>query len=132
MSELATEASMLDFTPVTGPLKGTSGVDHPGVTHTPSTTSMAKNQKLCVGQLIFAFSLVMPCPCTFSGHTFVAGGGVLKATALKSQSDNMSILRKNDMGNCSGSWVNNVSGATVPCSCQVRITDAGQVGVVGS
>ena len=71
--------------------------------------------------------------CIFGGHTFVAGGSVaaIMATATKCKCDNMFVLRKDDEGDCVGSFTNNSSGATVPCSCGFKIDMAGQVKVKG-
>jgi hypothetical protein len=71
--------------------------------------------------------------CTFGGHTFVSGGSVeaIMATATKCKCDNMFVLRKDDQGSCAGTFTNNSSGATVPCTCSFKIDMAGQVKVKG-
>ena len=71
--------------------------------------------------------------CSFSGHTHISGWSVspIMATSKKAKCDGQFVLRKNDSGTCQGTFVNNSSGATVPCVCSLKISDAGQTFVKG-
>ena len=65
--------------------------------------------------------------CSFSGSTHVIGvGSITAAMAKKTTILKMKPLLKGDQGTCSGVFVNNATGAFIPCSCKIEIDDAGQ------
>jgi hypothetical protein len=76
--------------------------------------------------------------CTFAGHTHVGGSSVpvpapgfanatpVKATTAQAKADTIKLLRQDDIGKCNGTFTNNSTGATVPCQCEFKITNAGQ------
>lgn len=87
-----------------------------------------------VTQITYAFAAVPVAPatpCSFAGHTFVAGAGSIQATAVKVKCSGLKPIRENDEGSCIGSFTNNSSGATVPCKCMLKIESAGQSKVKG-
>jgi len=81
---------------------------------------------------------VIPLACSFAGHTHVSGsnnpipspgfntGKAIEATAQYTKCEGKLVLREGDSGICNGSFTNNSSGATVPCQCTFKISDAGQ------
>lgn len=106
---------------------GDLGVDDVTIIATRATKSKAENHPLCVASVNALFTAATPCPHTFAGHTFTAGGGaVAVATATKTKDTGIPILRKGDSGTCIGAWVNTASGAAVPCACNAEISDPGQ------
>jgi hypothetical protein len=110
-----------DIQYTTDPDKNTNGV-----TVTEANAQCPKDKKILIGQVIFVWNVgSADCPHTSSLSTFVAGGGSISADG-DIKCDNQKALSEEDSGSCSGSWVNNSSGAPESCSCNVDIDDAGQ------
>lgn len=66
------------------------------------------------------------------GGTLISGGGSMMATSLKKKCDGSPVMRQDDQGTCNGMIaVNQPSGPPVPtpCSCMVKILNAGQIKV---
>lgn len=62
--------------------------------------------------------------CTFSGGTFVYGGGSMDASSTKILCGGVKPMREGDSGTCTGSFT--VGSSAVACSCTVKISSAGQ------
>jgi hypothetical protein len=78
---------------------------------------------------------VSPNLCTFSGFPVHSGSTVtvpIMASAAKTKCDNMPVLRTGDKGNCTCTFTNPSSGATMMASCGFEISTAGQVVSKGS
>jgi len=109
---------------------GDLSVDQISVMTTESAKTKIDNNAIALVNISYTFTAALPCPHTLAAHTFVAGGGTTLASAVKTKDDNRAVMRIDDAGNCVGSFTNNASGAVVPCSCTVKVSEAGQDGKV--
>lgn len=99
-----------------------------------STNVKACGAYVCTSALTLTWIVAFPCPWTCTGspprYTFVAGVGLITATATKTRADGLPVLRTNDTGTCAGSWNLGASPFTpAPCACTAKITSAGQTKV---
>ena len=112
---------------------GDQPIDPTKIVPVKSAKSKAVAKFLCLEKITLTFAVgTAPCPFTKAGFTFVSGSGSILSTAIKVKAEGKAILRLNDTGLCSGTWTNNSSGATVPCACNLKISDAGQTKVKGA
>lgn len=134
---VANEDMVIEFANNTGQTyTGDIGIADPAVTATVSTKCKAVGKGICTKDLAIAFVVGgKDCPHTFAGHTFVAGVVNIVATSASTKAENLIVLREGDANTllsappgtgCIGSWTNDSSGVTVPCQCNVEISDAGQ------
>lgn len=65
--------------------------------------------------------------CTLPSYNFVSGSGLINASATKCSSTGPYVMRKDDNGNCTGSFDNpSPPYDTIPCSCVFNIDNPGQ------
>lgn len=114
MSEVAVIGSRLTATPNGSWVAGTQTI-------IPNPTTTKVCDKFTLGETLNFVSS----GCSFPAHTHSAGSGVIIANSI-CKIDNKMILLKGDKGLCNGIFINNSSGASVSCVCQVEISDAGQ------
>ena len=114
--------------------QGDQGIDAVKIVPIKSTKCKANNKFICITDIIMTFAVgLTQCPFTSATYNFVSGGGFIMATAIKCRADNQYVLLQDDTGNCVGGWTLKVSPWTsAPCSCTVKIADAGQTKVKGS
>lgn len=86
----------------------------------PSPMMKAGNQSVLVQMLT-----VIGAGCSSPGGK-CTGSGVINATAAKTKSNNMPVLRQGDKGVCNG-VATLPNGSASPTACQLEITFAGQV-----
>lgn len=114
---IANEDYTLDVTP--------SGGWSPNGTETPTPASRASatgGKKMVINKIGWT-----PMGCTLAGCTWSSGFSMgVSATAAKVKADGLPVVREGDTGICNGSFTNNSSGATVPCSCSLEVSSAGQ------
>lgn len=108
---------------------GVSAFGTPVESRNPSPFVKANSKSVLRGSIGYVFSPASP--CVFAGHTFVSGAGSIVAGSSFVKTDGIPVLLEGDTGSCVGSFTNNGSGAPVPCSCQLRISDAGQSNLKG-
>jgi hypothetical protein len=88
------------------------------------------NKKVCINNIAFT-----PLNCTLSNATWVSGNSNgIDGTTTKCfdiVSGKKTILREGDMGTCNGTFTITSPPFTLPCSCTLIITDAGQDKVSG-
>jgi hypothetical protein len=134
MSKLiANEDLLVEFSNTTGQTySGDQGIDAVKIVPTKSTHCKILNKAMCTTGITLTFIIATPCPHSFAGHTFVSGAGSISTTATKVKADGQVVLRADDSGTCAGSWTNTSTGATVACSCNCKIANAGQNKVKGN
>jgi hypothetical protein len=136
--EIANEDLLINFTPIAVPPDAVYGGDIPydttGITFTLSTKVKCVDKFALLDKFQMAWSVgSAPCPYASTTYDFVSGGGVIIATSLKCKCETKFPLRLNDTGNCVGSWKLKVSPFTViPCSCTMKIADAGQTKILSN
>lgn len=82
----------------------------------------ADDKKLLKGPTV-AF---MASGCTLSGYTFVTGMGTL-STNTETKCEHLAHFKETATGNCAGMFTLNASPFTpFPCSCSLKISNAGQ------
>ena len=92
---------------------------------TPAAKMKVNNIPVLVTQISWTIT-----GCTAGAFTG-GGGGSIPATAVKCKADNQSVMRENDTGQCQGVLTNPNTGATLNCTCEYKITNAGQIKVKG-
>jgi len=131
--EVANEDLKVNFTKTAPPdavYAGDQPIDAVKIVAIKATKTKANNKFVCANMITLTFTAGTPCPHTSVTHTFTSGAGSINATAIKTKVDNLLVLRKDDPGTCVGSWINTQSGLSVPCSCTLKISDAGQTKVL--
>jgi len=127
---IANEDLTVAFDNLAGPpgiaYSGDVDIDPVAVKPVLSIKCKALDKQVATSPITIIWSPVLPCPHKAAGHTFTAGAGTITATATKTKAAGNLVLRVEDTGNCKGSWVNSSTSATVPCSCNCEISDAGQ------
>lgn len=136
--EIANEDLLINFTPVAVPPDAVYASDIPydttGITFTLSTKVKCVTKFALLDQFQMAWAVgSAPCPYTSATYNFISGAGNIMATAQKCKCETKFPLRLNDTGSCSGSWQMKASPFTVmPCSCTVKIADAGQTKILSN
>lgn len=92
----------------------------PSYTHIESGHIKLSGSKAILSQIVWTVS-----GCSM-GAFVGGGGGNIQATASNVKMDGMKPMRETDEGSCSGTLKNPNTGATIPCSCKYKITNAGQ------
>jgi len=137
LSEIANEDLKVSFTMTAGPLAdkvyaGDQGQDPVKIITTLSAHCKAASKKDATDKITLQFTAAQPCPFTSATYTFVAGNGMINATATKTRADALLVLRKDDAGTCKGTtplggWtLTALPHTAIPCACNVKIADAGQ------
>jgi len=132
--EVANEDLKVNFTKTAPPdavYAGDQPIDAVKIVAIKATKTKANNKFVCANMITLTFTAGTPCPHTSATYNFIAGAGSIPSTAIKTKVDNLTVLRKDDSGSCAGSWSLKVSPFTVlPCSCTLKISDAGQTKVL--
>lgn len=137
MSEfIANEDMQINFQNTAGPpgitYLGDQGIDAVKIVPNKSTKAKANNKFICTSQIVLTFTAAMPCPHSAAGYQLSTGAGTIIAGSIKNKSENLFCLLDNDTGNCTGLWRLLPAGPPViPCSCIVKINNAGQTKVKG-
>jgi len=138
MAELiANEDMKVAFSNSAGPpdlvYSGDQGIDLVKIVPTLDQKVKANGKKVATTATTITFTAATPCPHTSATHVFVAGAAVIQTSAQKVKASLVPVHRQGDSSlvGCIGSWTNISSGATVPCSCGVEISEAGQDKVKG-
>jgi hypothetical protein len=133
LKNVANEDLTLHFGNTAGPpdlvYTGDPGIDAVKIVPVLSTHCKALNKKVGTQKITVTWLIATGgCAFTSATHTFVAGGALITPSATKTKADGQIVLREDDSAaaGCVGSWTNNSSGATVPCSCSAKINAAGQ------
>jgi len=107
---------------------GDQGVDPVKIVPTYSQKNKLGNRRVTTTGVNIQWTAATGCAFVSSAFTFVTGLAAIQPGALSTKAEGGLVLRKGDRSlvGCIGSWTNNSSGATVACSCQVEISDAGQ------
>lgn len=71
------------------------------------------------------------CPMSFTGWTFISGGGAIVPTITKVKCDGQVVHKLADIGPCAGSWWQGTPQNTKPCACTLEITKSDQQKVKG-
>ena len=133
--DIANEGLKVNFakvSPAALSYSGDQSIDAVKIVPVKSTKSKAGATFICIEKITLTFVVARPCPHTLSAHTFVSGSGSITALAQKVKTETKLVLRKDDTGTCSGTWTRNSDGTVVPCSCNLKIADAGQTKVKGN
>jgi hypothetical protein len=117
MLNLANEDYQLLYTPLSSAIPSQS----PQKIEQFSTKNLALTKKVLTTILTLIQS-----SCTLTGATFIFGQTVMQPTSTKCLCQSMSPFRETDNSICQGQFVDNNSGAIIPCSCQANIQSAGQ------
>jgi len=76
---------------------------------------------------------VPPGSCIMAGAVHTSGGGSISADTSKCKADTQKCFKQFVKGSCNGIFTLPAPpGATLPCSCQIMIPNAGQIKVLGS
>jgi len=132
LKDMATTARGFSITPVP---PGAWVPGSPNYTQIPEPKVKAVGASVLKDQISWSFppgpgTCVLPPP--FPANNFNGGGGSMIATAAKVKVGNVATaqdkppMRKDDQGLCSGSFTAPGPGITFPCSCVVKISNAGQ------
>lgn len=135
MAFLCNENMLINFVPVAVPpdaiYAGDQGLDLIKIVGVKSTKVKLSTLFLIINGVTLTFLLATPCPFSSATYNFVNGSGSITAASTKILSLTQIALLDNNIGTCAGNWSKISDGTPLPCSCNLSISNAGQIKVKG-